>query len=427
MNVEIINESFENAVFILNCYLLIVFVFRFKYEANIRKFYYIIIFYLITVIIYLFLNKIAFTINNFILVFILLYNMFDESPNKKIFIVMFTMFFETFLRGFAVVGLKIFGVQGRFTAQIVVFIIIIIMSILLNKVLHIAISNYIDETLWYIYMNMLIAIFACILPLFVVSSYENSMNKNIFITIIFTTLLTICTAVFSTIFYLIRMKENNVYKKELMLREQLSEAEKKYFESIVDEYKHLRSFRHDINGHMNILFNLANAGKCDSIIDYLNNIKADMRTSKLQQCNNIYIAATINQFLHIIKEQAIEFEFTYAILEQIHMSSTELCSLFNNIMSNAVEATLKNQYMRKITLDIQKVHYSMMIELKNTVHANFDIVELKRGSTTKADKRIHGIGLTNIDNVINKYNGNVEYRLSNSTLIMNIVLLNIFN
>lgn len=424
---DIINEIIGNSIYILNCFLLIVFIFRFKFESNFKKIYFVLGFYLITIIFYSINNKFSLIMNNFFLIVMLLFHMFDEKPNKKIFIVLFIMFFETLLRGFAEVGLKILDIQGMFTAQIVIFIIIIIFSMITNKVFDIVISNYIDDTLWYIYMNMLIAIFAGILPLLVASSYGNSLNKRFNITILFTTLLMICASIISTVFYLKRMKENSAYKKELLLRKQLSEAENKYFESIVDEYKHLRSFRHDINGHMNVLYSLAKKEECFGVIEYIDNLRDGISTSILHRCSNVYIAATINQFLQTMEEKGILFEFTYSIIDEIHMKNVDICSLFNNLMSNAVEATIKNQKIRKITLDIQKVNCSLIIELQNTVHTNFDIKELKRGSTTKEDKKRHGIGLTNIDNVIKKYNGDIDYKLNDGVLIMNIVMLNIFD
>ena len=46
-------------------------------------------------------------------------------------------------------------------------------------------------------------------------------------------------------------------------------------------------------------------------------------------------------------------------------------------------------------------------------------------STTKEDKENHGLGLITINNIILKYNGSIDYSVTNQSLVIDITLLNV--
>ena len=45
--------------------------------------------------------------------------------------------------------------------------------------------------------------------------------------------------------------------------------------------------------------------------------------------------------------------------------------------------------------------------------------------TTKEDKENHGFGLITINNIISKYNGNIDYSIHDQYLIADITILNV--
>ena len=45
-------------------------------------------------------------------------------------------------------------------------------------------------------------------------------------------------------------------------------------------------------------------------------------------------------------------------------------------------------------------------------------------ATTKPDKKVHGIGLTNIKNTAEKYHGGVEWKVKNKVFTLTVMLKN---
>ncbi len=94
------------------------------------------------------------------------------------------------------------------------------------------------------------------------------------------------------------------------------------------------------------------------------------------------------------------------VLSGIHVK--DLCSLFGNILDNAIEATqqVKSEDKRLINLSVRRHKQFIIIECENYSE---NIVEIEKSralpNTTKGDKIRHGFGLKSIQKVAEKYGG----------------------
>ncbi|MEG0661557.1 MAG: GHKL domain-containing protein, partial [Anaerorhabdus sp.] len=140
-------------------------------------------------------------------------------------------------------------------------------------------------------------------------------------------------------------------------------------------------------------------------------------------CSNIYISATLHQFMYTLKEESIKFSFQYDVLEELVVENNHLCSLIYNLMSNAVEACKKCIDDREIKLIIYQKNRALIFKVSNTVDDSFRLSNLKVGNSSKKNKFNHGIGLKNINNIVEKYNGNIDFELINNKLVACVILL----
>ena len=68
---------------------------------------------------------------------------------------------------------------------------------------------------------------------------------------------------------------------------------------------------------------------------------------------------------------------------------------------------------------------NVLIKIVNPVDENFNLDIIKENKTTKEDKENHGFGLITINNIISKYNGNIDYSIHDQYLIADITILNV--
>ncbi len=98
------------------------------------------------------------------------------------------------------------------------------------------------------------------------------------------------------------------------------------------------------------------------------------------------------------------------------INNKDLCLLFINLLSNAIEAARGHVHVRMC-----QVHKMLLIEVINDFKEkpNGDRTKLR---TTKNDKDKHGWGIRIIESIVNKYDGNLEYRVDDSRVHVEIMI-----
>ncbi len=99
----------------------------------------------------------------------------------------------------------------------------------------------------------------------------------------------------------------------------------------------------------------------------------------------------------------------------------DLCVLFSNLLSNAVEAVLKvEEKGRIIKVQIGCMQEQIVIRVMNTCTEEAkENVKLK---TTKLDSLNHGFGMKNIMSIIEKENGQIDRKFEGEFFVVEIVL-----
>ena len=110
-------------------------------------------------------------------------------------------------------------------------------------------------------------------------------------------------------------------------------------------------------------------------------------------------------------------------MEKLPLNEMEQCSLFGNILDNAIEACEKiaQTNERWIHLMLGKKENGWHIVCKNSYLEKpvFDGVHLV---TKKSDAKNHGIGTRTMRDIIKKYNGTLEYQITDEEFIVDIFI-----
>ena len=105
------------------------------------------------------------------------------------------------------------------------------------------------------------------------------------------------------------------------------------------------------------------------------------------------------------------------------LSTGEICSLFGNIIDNAIEAVSQNQdeTKRTISLTVRSVGNLLSIHEENYYTGHLSISENKI-ETTKQDKSSHGFGLKSIQMIVRNHHGDLSINAKNGIFNINILL-----
>lgn len=413
---------------VLNCLLIVYFIFKCKIINNYKMVGCILVIYILFVLMILDKVLIWYLVGNLILQITILYVVIENTLLKKMTFIFVALLIDAFLQILVEI---IFGYMNASTYSIE-HLIVKLLTLITSMVLIVVTKKifYKKETLhrdkWsFIYMNLLLGIFAGILPVIAVSLFQKSLNDKVSTAIVITSCLTVGMNMLVSYFYLKKNNENAYYKEEIELREELLNVQTEYINEVVDSYKNLKLFKHDIQSYIATIETLLLQKKYTALDELIREVKAKTKSTVLSQCTNIYIAATLNQFIILLEENNIKFNFTYNIFNELQMTSLDMCSLFYNLLSNAIEANIINEKEKEICLVLQGINNTLYIELENTISSTFDLEKIRLGISSKKDIKNHGLGLVNIHNIIDTYHGSVEYVVENNRLKTSIILLNV--
>ena len=298
-----------------------------------------------------------------------------------------------------------------FTAQIINFI--------FNK------TNLLTDLPGYIYVNMIFGFSATMFPLFVVQTYKLAIKSRLVIVTTAIAYINIVISLISIFMFIRNRNEKNQYYLDSIMKDKTLKLQEDYYKKIIDNYSNIRKFKHDIKGHLAVVNELINSKNYDEANVYIGNMSEAITSKDIYNTNNIYISSILNSFDQSFIDNKIEFDLSYYIISDLKMNSMDICSLFYNLILNAVEANLKIEDKRFIKLYIANIKNNVLIKIVNPVDENFNLDIIKENKTTKEDKENHGFGLITINNIISKYNGNIDYSIHDQYLIADITILNV--
>ena len=89
------------------------------------------------------------------------------------------------------------------------------------------------------------------------------------------------------------------------------------------------------------------------------------------------------------------------------MEPFDISTIFGNAIDNAIEASEKlPEELRLITVRAERIRDMLIITVENHTMPDVSPVE----GTTKKDRFIHGFGIPNIKNAVEKYGGQCSFR-----------------
>lgn len=210
-----------------------------------------------------------------------------------------------------------------------------------------------------------------------------------------------------SIFTLYKIAKKSKETMETNLKLQQIEMEHKLTEDLADVVNNLRSLRHDMNNHMNILQGLLSLEEYQEATNYLNSISSELSVAnQFIFVENKVLSVLINSKIDKASTLGIPIE-TEILVNDFPLNEKDLCALIGNILENAIEAA-KQAKSPNITFSIKKENHQLCILCENTFLVT-PIVQNGEFITTKAEKQYHGIGTKNIKSIVKKYQGQTDF------------------
>lgn len=221
-------------------------------------------------------------------------------------------------------------------------------------------------------------------------------------------LLTFCCFAFIGVFillYVLLFIIGNIHKRNLdyIKEKEMYELERNHYHTLHKTYKLLRVWKHEFSDHLQTISQLHNSNDFKNAKHYVNQLTEGFEhTSIAIDTGNATIDAVVSLKKYEANNLNIQFEHELFLPEasRIPLNNVLLASLLNNLLNNAIEASIKTA-TPLIHLTMKLINSSLFIEVINSSIGNYKYDTDKKLISIKKEEW-HGIGLTSREGFFEK-------------------------
>lgn len=226
------------------------------------------------------------------------------------------------------------------------------------------------------------------------------------------------------IFYLYdRIKENYQQKLENAEIEQEKIIYYNQCLAMMESEQNLRPFKHNVNNQLEIVKILIEKGNVSELKKQVDDIMNEKKSGELIcTTGNVVVDGLLNYKLGILKQADVEVRTELEIPKQVFINTKDLTILLGNLLDNMIDALIPMQTNKICSVRMKYSKNRLLMHFANTyekevIHENGRIV------SGKSDAKEHGIGLTSMQEVVNKYHGYMDVHHENNIFSVNIILI----
>lgn len=223
-------------------------------------------------------------------------------------------------------------------------------------------------------------------------------------------------------------RENIYYMEQSIKNAHLLEMQLMSYNTYREAQEDTRAFRHDINNNLAFIATLMREKKYDEAEKCVKELNGNIAAlSQKVVTGDDMLDTLILSKMSLIKNNNINFVIKGVIAGGLGWKALDVCTVFANLIDNAVEACQKieNIQNRYIEISFRQAGYQRIITIKNTVNYISDAIKINDNIkyTTKLDRENHGYGLQNIKNVIEKNNAMIQMKCDNMVFETDIIIM----
>ena len=205
-----------------------------------------------------------------------------------------------------------------------------------------------------------------------------------------------------------QMSKDNQTKLEYELMKEKEKYSKESMEIIKRSNEELREFKHDLKNYLLPLQEAMETmpqSEMAKVWEKINQKIEDVQT--LIQTGNSYVDSMINTKITLARSEKVDVKCT--ILSKMEgIDDLEFCSVFGNLMDNAIEAERKVTEKKEIIISVEEQMGYLRLEIQNKIEKSV-LNENSSLNTTKKDTSSHGIGHKSVKRTMQKVGGALKY------------------
>ncbi len=221
------------------------------------------------------------------------------------------------------------------------------------------------------------------------------------------------------------LQEKALYQAEKQFLTQQVESYAEKLREMSKVWQQTREYRHDMKQKSLLLESYLSRKQYDKIRElYQQGIENQLEDENISSTGNVSFDTIVNYKAAVAKKNGIRVKLQTMIPYDIKLDDVALYSLVGNLFDNAIEATQKvEEDEREIQLVAKMSGNNLYLEFKNPYKG-----ELRRKEdsylTTKENRNEHGMGLRIVENIVERYHGQIVFEDSDHYFRAKVLIYN---
>lgn len=214
------------------------------------------------------------------------------------------------------------------------------------------------------------------------------------------------------------LRQQSMHEMEIKLNEveKAWEIEQNHYSDIEARRDELAKIRHDISEQFLVMQELLHQQKYEKVIEMVDTLREYVASTKeYVYCADPVVNAIMAENERECKKKGIRFGYNLEIMQPLKINPVVICSIFSNLLRNALAATTEVEDKSKAA-----------IEIKATIKGDYLVVKVNNTfSALKKKNQRKGYGLDILRNLVEKYNGQMDVVVKDGNYSTSISVENI--
>ncbi len=209
---------------------------------------------------------------------------------------------------------------------------------------------------------------------------------------------------------------------DLALLEQQNQAYESQMKLMRDSEERVTALRHDLKNHFLVLNQLAEQSQCTEVTQYIHRLMPLISPrEKIVSTGNPVIDGFLNLKLNEAATYGAKIDTEINISSNLPIAPKEISIVLGNLLDNAIRALKECESHSFLAIIMRQEPGILFIEIKNSHNGRIHRVG-NMFKTTKEQKKGHGIGLKNVQRVVEEYHGQMEINNTEESFFVKLVM-----
>lgn len=252
---------------------------------------------------------------------------------------------------------------------------------------------------------------------------QNSLAGDIYYCLVLVGIYIISVTGYLMIYYHCKVRKE---KTALEVQNRLLEADKQMLMVSEQAIEEMRALRHDMKNQHKVMGIMLKEGRYDELKEYFRSMEGKFDISYLSEfidCGNSLVNSIINMEILKATSYGVKLISKISVPSELPFESSDLCRVIVNLIDNAIEGVMRTD-SRDYLIDVKigkRTDY-LYICVQNEIRDDIDRENLLKMNTVKDDAVNHGFGHKIVKKIVEKYNGCVNYTISENEFIAEAML-----